>query len=235
MKFDKLLDEYIQKKKENDVHVKLFGKYSPSQLSSVCLRKSYFSVIVEEIEWPLEKLKIFEAGNIIHDFATQVLEKNERFSRIEKETRFLCVVPDEEDLITISGRADAIAINVKSNELKVFEFKSIYSLKYVYKEPNIDHVRQLQLYLGCLHAESGYIVYIEKQTLKSVTHEVRYNHKLFMSLLENIKRLHYCVKNKSAPRREFSATRDTYPCSYCNFKNECINEENESDAAELIK
>lgn len=232
VRFQDFIDEHIESERRSDSHVNIVGKYSPSVIKDICVRRSYFNAIAESIEWPADKLRLFKAGDVIHDFAAKVLRSVGRYTQVEAETRFLCVVPHPRDLVTVSGRADVVAMD-NDGQTVVFEFKSIYSLRFVTEAPNIIDVRQLQLYLGCLHAQKGYVVYIEKQTLNSVTHEVRYNHKLFMELIEAVKTLHEFVVKREVPLMAYSRARDRFPCDYCNFVAACrkADEDEETRAA----
>ena len=74
--FDKLIDEHLKK----EARPKGVGKYYPSS-AGTCMRKVWYGYkYTSELE--PELLKIFEMGNIIHDFVVEVL-KSEKTPEVE--------------------------------------------------------------------------------------------------------------------------------------------------------
>ena len=238
MDFGELIDEYIKKKNDDDVHYKVRGKYSPSDLGKSCMLQSYFKSTTEQIEWAPEKLRIFEAGNLIHDFCQKVVAQDKKFEFVETESKFFAVVPDEKELITISGRADIICREKGSEELVVFEIKSIKDLYYRRDSPMPEHVNQILLYMGCLHSNEGYIVYVNKDNLETITHKIEYDHKKFLDILTWIRRLHYHVIAENPPEAEFDPEKTRWPCEYCSFEKQrilLVKKEKDSETEELLE
>ena len=67
--FDLLVSNYVQR--EN--RTKTVGRYYPSEIG-LCLRKIWYSYRFP-VETSPDLLKIFEMGNIIHDFVVKVLDR----------------------------------------------------------------------------------------------------------------------------------------------------------------
>ncbi len=102
--FDKLIDDHIKR----EYKPKGIGRYYPSEAGS-CLRKVWYSYkYPTEIDPDLRK--IFEMGNIIHDFIVEVLksEKTPQVELLKSEFPFKEKIED----FLISGRIDNL-IKVK--------------------------------------------------------------------------------------------------------------------------
>ena len=79
--FNKLIDDYLYRKNRP----KKIGRYYPSEAGS-CLRKVWYSYKYPK-EVDTELRKVFEMGNILHDFVVDVLksEKTPSVKLIESE------------------------------------------------------------------------------------------------------------------------------------------------------
>jgi|TARA_Y100000310_G_scaffold68970_2_gene64316 CRISPR/Cas system-associated exonuclease Cas4 (RecB family) len=216
MDFDSLTENYFKK----EMRVKVIGRYYPSEAGQ-CLRKSYYSFINPK-EIDLELTKIFEAGNIVHDFVSKVFksDKNPDVEVLESETSFEIPVDD----FVISGRIDNLVL-FKGEEKKVLvEVKSTKSVDYL-DGPQESHIMQLQLYLHARKMQEGVLVYVEKNTLKSKTFPVTYNPSIYEVIINRFKKLHEHLKSSSTPDPESRLLEDKkWMCRYCNYKTECFQE-----------
>ena len=92
----------------------------------------------------MDKLKIFEVGNIIHGFVVEVLksDKNKDIKLLECELPFKINIDD----FVISGRVDDLLL-LKSDDKKIIvEVKSTKNVSKV-KQPELHHAMQLQFYM----------------------------------------------------------------------------------------
>ena len=166
--FDKMIDEYVYRRNIP----KQKGKYYPSEIGN-CMRKVWYTYkYPKEVDPDLRK--IFEMGNILHDFVVEVLksEKTPEVELVKSEFPFRFKVDD----FTVSGRIDDLILVKEKRKLVLVEVKSTKFLDYV-KEPTASHVMQLQLYMHAMGVQDGVVLYIEKNTLMTKTFKVKYSKK----------------------------------------------------------
>lgn len=212
--FNNLINNYVRR----EIKEKIVGRYYPSEAGN-CLRKVFYSYKNPK-EVDLELLKIFEAGNILHEFIVDVLEseKNPHVELLEKESPFKLEVDD----ITISGRVDDIVIVKIDNKVFLVEVKSTSSLKYT-NEPHDSHVMQLQLYMHAKDIHNGLIIYLEKNTLQSKTFPVSYDAKYVEKAIKRLKDIHQHLKENKLPITEARIIYSkNWMCKGCHYREECF-------------
>jgi len=213
------------KKKQRPMEV---GVFHASGISG-CPRKIYYGYIFPK-EYDLKTLKIFHIGHKIHELLQKLIEENSEFERVEVEKPVM--VTDIETDLNIHGRIDLVGYN-KTDKI-VVEIKSINSLHYIEEDnkPNQHHVEQLQVYLRCMRAKKGLLVYVEKSNLNIKTFYVEYDDELFKNILKRLRLIYKCQKEGSSPNRI-----DGYPsnweCRYCKFKKECSSEGDKNGGIEI--
>ena len=168
--FDEMVDKFLQ----SEIRIRSIGRYYPSEAGQ-CMRKVWYSFRNPK---PADKqlLKVFEAGNRLHEFVAEVFQsdKNPQIDLVEKEVPFLIEIDD----FVISGRIDdLIRVKIENKEALV-EVKSTKDLRYM-EEPSESHVMQLQLYLHARKLREGILLYLEKNTLKSKTFHIVYDDNIF--------------------------------------------------------
>jgi len=211
--FDDLIDGHIKR----EYKPKGIGRYYPSEAGS-CLRKVWYSYkFPSEIDPDLRK--IFEMGNIIHDFIVQVLksEKTPQVELLKSEFPFREKVED----FTISGRIDNL-IEVKiSGKIYLVEIKSTAGIKFV-KEASPHNIQQLQLYMHFTGVHNGLLVYIDKSTLKTKLFEIKYDKDEAIKILKRFKILHKLLKENKLPEAEARKyEKIKWMCKYCEYKDKC--------------
>ncbi|MFH1445026.1 MAG: PD-(D/E)XK nuclease family protein [Nanoarchaeota archaeon] len=211
--FDEMIDNYLYREKKE----KVLGKYYPSEVGT-CLRKVWFSYKKPKETDP-GTLKIFHAGNILHDFVTDVLksEKNNHVELLETELPFKIEIED----FLISGRIDNMILVRDKNEKIVVEVKSTKNVDFV-KEPHQSYVTQLQLYLYSLGLKKGVLLYVQKDNLKSKSFNVEYDEVEAKRILARFKKLHHHLKNDILPDAEAKNYEELrWLCNYCDYSEEC--------------
>ncbi|MEM3113180.1 MAG: CRISPR-associated protein Cas4 [Candidatus Pacearchaeota archaeon] len=209
--FNKLIDNYFSRERRT----KKIGKYYPSEIGG-CLRKTWFSYKYPK-EPDKEVVRIMEAGNIMHEFVADVLqsEKNADIELIEKELPFTI----SEGEFLISGRIDNIILTKIDNKKVLIEVKST---KFLPKEPNENHISQLQLYMYATGIHDGIILYMQKDNLQSVWFEINYNDKKVKEIIKRFHGLHYSLKEDKIPPAEAKIIKaKNWMCDYCEYKEEC--------------
>ena len=214
--FNEMIDNHL--KKEN--RPKDVGRYYPSEIG-MCLRKVWYSY-----KFPLEimpdLLKIFELGNIMHDFVVEVLksEKNSHVQLLKSEFPFKHDVDD----FTISGRIDNLLLVKASGKEVLVEVKSTADEGYV-KEAAPHNVVQLQLYMHVLGIHNGILLYVDKKNLQSKVFEVPYEKEEAEKIIERFKALHKNLVSDTVPEPEArGASKTLWMCRYCEYKDKCYAE-----------
>ncbi|MBU4502816.1 MAG: Dna2/Cas4 domain-containing protein [Nanoarchaeota archaeon] len=214
--FNELITNYVKR----EIKEKTPGRYYPSEAGN-CIRKVYYSY-KQPKEVGMELLKIFEAGNILHEFIVNVLEseKNPDIELIEKESPFQLKVDD----MIISGRVDDIVILKINNKIYLVEVKSTKSLQYT-REPSEMHLTQLQIYMHAKEIHRGIIIYLEKNTLQSKTFEVKYDEEHYNKIVLRLKDLDKHIKENKLPIPEARIkSKMTWMCRNCQYREECFND-----------
>lgn len=214
--FDRMADKYLHK----ELKPKTCGRYYPSEVG-YCLRKTWYSYN-HPLETDKHLIKVFEIGNMVHDFVVRVLqsEKNEEVELIGAEIPFVF----DNDGYTVSGRIDDLVL-VKLNGIKVLvEVKSTSYLGI--NEPSEQHVMQLQLYMHNTGIHHGIVLYVEKNSLKSKAFPVAYNKDMADKILRRFSYLHSSLTCNSLPFAEAKIEpKMNWMCKSCPYLDKCEKEE----------
>ena len=214
--FDKLVDNHIQREHKP----KGIGRYYPSEVGN-CLRKVWYSYkYPQEVEPDL--LKIFEVGNIMHDFVVRVLrsEKNNQISLLESELPFQLKMKD----FIISGRIDDLILIKADNKKVLIEVKSVGDIDRV-DEEKFNHRMQLQLYMMALKIYDGVILYVDKKNLKSKVFTIPYSEEESLRALERFHILHDSLIKETVPIPEAKIEQTiNWMCNYCEYRDRCDKE-----------
>ncbi len=211
--FNRLIESHLHR----EVKPKEAGRYYPSDIGN-CIRKIWYTYKKPK-ETEADLVKIFQMGNMIHDFIADVIrsEKNPHVELLKSEVPFQVPVDD----FIISGRIDDILLVRTSGKTVLVEVKSTKMLDMV-KEANYAHVVQLQVYLHYLKLQHGIIVYVEKNNLHTKSFTIEYDPKIAEEALQRFRRLHLAVISGEIPEPEARLSRDRmWECNYCAWKEEC--------------
>ena len=211
--FNQMIDKYLHR----EVRPRTDGRYYPSEIGS-CIRKVWYGYKKPK-ERPNDVIKIFQMGNMIHDFIADVLksEKNPEIELLKSEVPFRENIED----FMIAGRLDDVLMIKESGRTVLVEVKSTKMVSMA-KEPQESHLMQLQIYLHFLKLRYGMIVYVEKNTLQTKWFNVEYDAQKAEDAIKRFKRLHLAVKNDEIPEPEAKMTPGKeWECGYCDWKEEC--------------
>lgn len=214
--FDRMIDNHLYKENKP----KEVGRYYPSQIGS-CLRKVWYSYKFP-IDTSPELVKIFELGNIMHDFVVKVLksEKNPEVELVSTELPFRQEIGD----FLVSGRIDNIIIIKASGKSILVEVKSTGNVDFV-EDAAPHNVVQLQLYMHATGIHNGILLYVDKRNLKSKVFPVPYSEQEALKIVDRFKALHKFLKADVAPDPEAREKRDTiWMCKYCEYRQKCYGE-----------
>ncbi len=211
--FDNLIENYLKR----DLKPKIIGRYYPSE-AGYCIRKLWYSYKYPK-ETDKDVIKIFEVGNMIHSFIVDVIasQKNPSIELMESESPFELSVDD----FIISGRIDDVVMLKVDGKVIIVEVKSTRNVNYI-KEPIKTHVAQLMIYMHAKKIKDGILVYIEKNSLKTKSFDVKYDKNQLEKILDRFRELHKHLKDDTLPRAEAKENEDMkWMCRYCPYKEDC--------------
>lgn len=209
--FDEIIDKYlIRENKPKEI-----GRYYPSEIGG-CIRKTWFSYKNPK-EVGADLLRIFEAGNLLHEFISDAI-KSEKNPDIELVKNEMPIRIEEKDFI-ISGRIDNLIMLKLNGEQYLIEVKSTKMLP---RKANESHEMQLQLYMHATNIHKGFLLYIQKDNLKTTAFELDYDEGAAQDILRRFRELHLSLKNDQMPKPEAKLIEDKrWMCSYCSYKENC--------------
>jgi len=214
--FNKMIDNHLRK----EYRPKGIGRYYPSEIG-LCMRKTWYSYKFPQEVQP-DLVKVFEVGNIMHDFVVEVLksEKNPEVELLKSEFPFHYELDD----FLISGRIDnLILVKIQSKNVLV-EVKSTGNVDLV-EQAAPHNVVQLQLYMHALGVHDGILLYIDKRNLKSKVFVVPYSEEEANKILDRFRALNRHLKDDTLPEPESRSSQKTlWMCRLCEYRERCYKE-----------
>lgn len=215
--FNQLIENHLARENKP----KQIGRYYPSEVGS-CLRKVWYSY-----KFPLptspELLKVFEMGNIVHNFIADVMksEKNPHVQLLETEMPFKL----EMNGFIVSGRIDDLLLIKASGKKLMVEVKSTAHLEST-DEAQPHHLMQLQLYMHHTKIPDGAVLYIEKNSLKTKTFYTQYDERVAADALNRFNTLHKHLieNNPPSPEARVRWKEMGWMCTRCEFRERCFKE-----------
>ena len=215
--FDSLIDRHLMREQRP----KAVGRYYPSEIGK-CIRNVWYTYNHPHEIKP-ELRRIFEMGNILHDFVIEVLRdtRNGDVQLLEAEMPFKL----EFGGFLISGRIDDLLL-LKCGEKKILvEVKSSKSLRYV-RGPMEHHKTQLQFYMYATGVHDGVLLYVDKSTLQTRSFEVAFSLEQAKRILNKFRALHKHLTAATLPAPEAKKQADTkWMCGYCEYADKCAKDE----------
>lgn len=214
--FNKLIDNHLAR----EYKPKSVGRYYPSEIGG-CMRKTWFSYKNPK-QADVKLMRIFEAGNMLHEFVTEVIKSEKNNAEIQLIRSELPVEIKGKDFI-ISGRIDNLVLVkvCEKGECRqvLVEVKSTKFLPKTFKKEN---EMQLQLYMKALGVHEGILLYIQKDNLETRGFDIKYNKKLADKIIERFEVLHKSLVSSQMPEAEAKLDEDKkWMCGYCSWSEEC--------------
>ncbi len=214
--FNKMVDNYL--KREN--RPKTIGRYYPSEIGT-CMRKVWYSYKFPQETQP-ELTKIFEMGNIMHDFVVKVLksDKNPEVDLLKSEFPFQHNIDD----FLVSGRIDNLILVKLNNKEVLVEVKSTGNTDFI-EDAAPHNIVQLQLYMHLLDVHDGILLYIDKRNMNSKVFTIRYNKEGAEKIIDRFRKLHGHLNADTIPEPEARSDRKTmWMCRFCEHREKCYKE-----------
>lgn len=180
-----------------------------------CLRKAYYSYFNPK-EAPIELLKTFTVGDLIHEKVSEILSKK---YEVKSERDVILFFPG---IGRIAGRYDDLVI--KGEEKVLIEKKSTSRIDLV-EEPRFHDLIQIHLYMAALGVKKGQLVYFNKNNFKLKDFRIEFNQKIFDIALKRVKRLFECIKRRKPPEPEARKRPGwSWQCKFCPYRKQCEGE-----------
>jgi CRISPR-associated exonuclease Cas4 len=212
--YNSLIDQHLRR----ESRPKVPGRYYPSEVGS-CLRKVWYSYVKPKALEP-EKIRIFEAGNIVHSFLAEVFRSERVKDQVQLLQEELPVKLDTGEFL-VSGRVDDLLLVKESGKTTLVEVKSTSRLDYV-NEPQAQHAMQLQFYMHATGVHNGVLLYVEKNTLQAKSFDVPYDDRVAADAMARFTLLHHALLESKVPAPEAKLKSDTlWQCRYCEYRQEC--------------
>ena len=215
--FDQMIDNHLHRENKP----KEIGRYYPSEIGT-CMRKVWYSYKFP-METNPELLKVFELGNILHDFVVKVLksEKNPEVELLKTELPFRQEIED----FLVSGRIDNIILIKASGKNILIEVKSTGNIDFVEEAMHHNKI-QLQLYMHATGIHNGILLYVDKRNLKSKVFSVDYNEEEALKIIDRFKALNKLLKADALPDPEARSSKESlWMCRYCEYRDKCYKED----------
>ncbi len=220
--FNQMIDNHIRK----EHRPKGVGRYYPSEIG-MCMRKVWYSY-KHPVEVKPDLLKIFEVGNIMHDFVVGVL-KSEKNPDVELLKSEFSLTENIDDFV-VSGRVDNLILLKLLGKSVLVEVKSTSEVGFV-NEPSEMHLMQLQFYMHATGVHNGTLLYIDKKNLKSRVFETKYDEHDARGIEERFRKLHACLTTETLPEPEARdpKVKKTWMCRFCEYSERCYEATSKSD------
>ncbi|UZE93161.1 MAG: PD-(D/E)XK nuclease family protein [Candidatus Nealsonbacteria bacterium] len=157
-------------------------------------------------------LRLFEHGDYIHQLIMKPLLSLRKIHVVASEVN----IPPKE---LIAGRADAIISDGK--DLYIVDIKSMNSMIFRnLKEPKVENVDQLQLYLHFFKVSKGILLYVNKDSQELKEFLVDYDKNRARGLLKKLTELKRKIDSNIIPS-QLADYPLSWQCRYCPFKEVC--------------
>ncbi len=209
--FNAMLDKHLYR----ESRPKTVGRYYPSEVGS-CLRKTWFSFKFP-VEFDAEKRRIFETGNILHEYVVHVFKsgKTPEVELLKSEMPFVMNCGE----FVVSGRVDDVLLVKSSGKTVLVEVKSASRMP---RGPSKHHAAQLQFYMHATGVHNGALLYVEKNTLNSIVYTVPYDEHAAADGIQRFAVLHKALLEDAAPEPEAKLRNDMrWWCDYCEYNERC--------------
>ncbi len=172
------------------------------------------------METDTDSLKIFEIGNLLHDFVFHVFKNEKNAHKIKFIEAELPVKMDFKDFL-VSGRLDDVVVAVEDSRKMIIEVKSVADVRRMDK-PNKNHVMQLQFYMHATGIKDGIVLYIDKKNLKTKAFEIAYDEKHSKDIVKRFSILHKLLTSDVLPIDEAKQSEETlWMCGMCEYRSKC--------------
>lgn len=179
-------------------------RFHPSQ-AGLCERQIFLRKInAKTFDYHVKG--ILQLGTIIHDWVQKIEDVLTKY-HIEKGVRF--DIPESH--LYFRGNADLVA----KDGSEVIDLKSINGFNWVEGSPMKSHTIQLMVYMKALGISEGKIVYVDKNTLKTLSHDVKIDEDELKEVYAKIERVYQALKKWDSEGKFNKIPFDKCGCFFC--------------------
>lgn len=235
-----IVDKHLLKREENR-KIRPPNMYYVTDGTKECIRDAYYGVFLD-LPSEAEKLRIFNAGNVLEPWWIHVLNASPRYRVIETQVRAYHFTSVNSDDVEIHGRLDAL-VQHNDQALVGHEVKSQKNLYYVRSRgARKAHIHQCGFYCTKLGLVYGQIDYLDKAAFLQGANPIDYQYPInqdameegYNNIIQTIRILHgYCRGSVLPPKNK------CWKCDgYCDHRVLCdvdYNPAEDSDGEQLKK
>jgi hypothetical protein len=195
--------------------IKRIDSFSVSQSSYDCYRKIYFEMVNPK-EANNNSIGRFALGDIVDTIMKGV------FEGLGARTDVICKKRYFDDKFEITGSPDAkfdnLVVEVKSVGLYAWKYIAGGSTKgeVIIGKPKVQHVRQLNTYMGIEGIKDGVLIYVNKDDFSIKPYSIVYSNDLMIHTAAGCVTVYRAIMENRIPDKIKSDE-----CLYCNYKTEC--------------
>lgn len=213
-----LIDNYLRNRRRKNTKKPPQGAIYVTSIIKQCQRQAYLD-ITQRVTPSIEKLRMFEAGNILEDYLVKVFNELEDIDILGTQLPTYYYG----DNFTVHGRLDILAQHDNS-AIVCHEVKSTQNVPF--RGPWSDHVEQLQFYLGVLGVKYGQIDYLDRRALVmgeyviDTSYEVMRDEVVFSGLVNRAQEFSRVIRSGVSPE----GNRESYGgkgCENCGHRVFC--------------
>ena len=213
---DKKVNEWVDDAIYREDKPRIEGRFYCSEMG-MCPRKMVLSRLYPK---PISKelRRIFELGNIIHDFVEKVFKNAKGVRLLDSERSLILTKPGSP--VVLAGRLDDFILMEEADQEMIIEVKSIKSFKYL-SQAKPEHIMQIMPYLKAMNLKKGALVYVQKTDLAVKSFLVEYDEDVVVKVFDKAEMVYNHLKNGTLPEKV--NLKDRWMCNYCEHKEECEN------------
>ena len=190
------------------------GRFYCSEIGT-CPRKM---VLMRMYPKPIsnELRRIFELGNIIHEFVARVFKDAKGVKLLDSERSLILAKPGSP--VILAGRLDDFILIEDSQQEMVMEIKSIKNFKFL-NAPKPEHITQIMPYLKAMNLKQGALVYVSKENLMVKSFLINYDEQVVVDAFNKAEMVYEHLQKGTLPEKV--NLKDKWMCNYCEYRDEC--------------
>ena len=216
---DKIIGEQLLSENDGERRKRQVGEYYCTDLG-YCSRKTWYKykdIDLEEADETerIRMLKIFERGNLLHEWVTERLRKYASDNGGFLKDEVSIAMPNLKDHFIVRGRIDNLI--QWSDHYEIIEVKTTARIK-KRGMPMYHHVAQVMPYLMYAPNAKASILYLEPATLKMESYPIHYDMFEMEELWKKASRIHHDIQFDILPDAEAKLNKEmNWECKNCSL------------------
>ena len=171
-----------------------------------------------EVKPNIDSLKNMHLGELMHGNLQSIFKEECSDKYLVEAEKDISITDTETDLV-IHGRIDLLFREIGTSDGFIVELKTIKDMYFMEKEPkpHEQHIDQLMLYLRARKMDIGYIIYIDRKAMKTMTFEIKNDPERFNNILKAARKVYQCQRACEIAEK----TSEEWRCKNCEHKQYC--------------